>query len=270
MPRLAHAARACASVAPLVVATACQLLFPVTDPGSPDAGVDSGVDSNVDGGCSGVHGPTPVRVGAFCIDSTEVTTAQYGDFLDAKGTDTSGQPTECAWNTSYAPPQGWPLPHVEDDYPVGHVDWCDAYAFCQWAGKHLCGKIGGGPLAPSGILDTTLDEWTFACTGGVGRDYPYGPSYEAGRCNDIDAHDADVAPVRSFGGCVGGFPGIFDLSGNAWEWEDACDSAEANANCQIRGGDCTEEPERVSCKVLQTGQRSMTEFDSWGFRCCSN
>src|SRR5688572_19333200 len=51
----------------------------------------------------GVHGPTMVDAGSFCIDTTEVTQGQYFEFLTAKAGVTTGQPSVCSWNTSYAP-----------------------------------------------------------------------------------------------------------------------------------------------------------------------
>src|SRR5580658_7610030 len=40
-------------------------------------------DSAAEAACPGKHGPAMVSVGDFCIDSTEVTAGQYGEFLDA-------------------------------------------------------------------------------------------------------------------------------------------------------------------------------------------
>src|SRR6185369_13150346 len=73
--------------------------------GSPfvDSPTDTGVpEANVDG-CKGREGPQPVRVGGYCIDATEVSGDDYRTFLEAKKGDTSGQPSECAWNTSWEP-----------------------------------------------------------------------------------------------------------------------------------------------------------------------
>ena len=42
-----------------------------------------------------------VDVGKFCIDSTEVTQAQYAEFLIAKGSDLTGQPADCFNNLNF-------------------------------------------------------------------------------------------------------------------------------------------------------------------------
>lgn len=122
-----------------------------------DAGTEAGTDaqpgtdggSNSEGGpsCKGDHGPAPVDVGTYCVDSTEVTGRQYLEFLAAKAGDTSGQPVDCSWNTTFEP-----AADIDpNEYPVAFVDWCDALAYCTWAGKRLCGKIGGGPLPKASI-----------------------------------------------------------------------------------------------------------------------
>jgi len=94
-----------------------------------------------------VQVPSPLG-GTYGIDRTEVSRAQYAKFLVSKGSDTSGQPPYCEWNKSYDPASSvraaWP-PLDTGDHPVSQVDWCDAYAYCKWAQKRLCGKIGGGP-----------------------------------------------------------------------------------------------------------------------------
>src|SRR3954451_8269187 len=73
--------------------------------------------------CPSPHGPTMVRVGTttnnFCIDSTEVTVAQYREFTTAVGADGAGQPNTCKWNVSYTAGFGGP-----DDIPVAGIDWC--------------------------------------------------------------------------------------------------------------------------------------------------
>jgi formylglycine-generating enzyme required for sulfatase activity len=41
------------------------------------------------------------------MDATEVTNAQYAEFLDA-GVAVSPQSAGCAWNATYVPSEGWP------------------------------------------------------------------------------------------------------------------------------------------------------------------
>ena len=246
------------------------------DVSPPDgATIDGGADAEAGNGCPGTAGPSPVRVGggtqAFCIDGTEVTNAQYMQFLTAtKGTVTP--PAGCAWKTSYQPGI-WPYPSGKDANPVAFVDSCDAAAFCTWAGKRLCGKIGGGATPSGGYLDPTKSQWFFACTNaGDGlHAFPYGNTFVARVCNNLENDAGGSLPVGTEKQCVGGFPGIYDMSGNVWELEDMCLPADAGAahdQCLIRSGAWTSDDTVMSCSAAFTVERQYTANDV-GFRCCS-
>src|SRR6185437_5545544 len=110
-------------------------------------------------------------------------------------------------------------PPTKGSDPVVCVDWCDAQAYCAWAGKRLCGAIGGGPATTYG--DPNESQWYNACSNGGTTSFPYGNDYVAGDCNG----GATVAAVGTTPGCQGltsPYFGIFDMSGNVKEWEDHC------------------------------------------------
>jgi formylglycine-generating enzyme required for sulfatase activity len=161
----------------------------------------------------------------------------------------------------------------EYDYPVVAIDWCDAYAYCQWAGRRLCGKIGGGPLATDDGFDPTKNQWMKACVGPSTFAYPYGDSFVEGRCNGpLAQSEGEVAPVASLPQCVGRYPGLYDMSGNAAEWLDSCGAAESNSYCAQRGGDWRRRgagpsPMALSCGAGANSARSAGDSSS-GFRCC--
>jgi formylglycine-generating enzyme required for sulfatase activity len=219
-----------------------------------------------------------VVVGGYCIDSTEVTVKDYIKFLTAvqptldAGPGDAGagsvpascdtnptywQPTcdslpgSCCPNSTGQSPLGCcPYPSIDgpsptstmDPYPIACVNWCDAYAYCTWAGKHLCGQIGGGALTFGPLLsNATYDEWYQACSMNGAKVYPYGDTFQPSTCAGVEYVNAmglpaDPQPVASLPGCVGGYKGIYDMSGNASEWENACGGNSATDQCAVRGG----------------------------------
>jgi formylglycine-generating enzyme required for sulfatase activity len=259
------------------VLTACSLFVDTGNLSGQD-GADGG--SSVDGGGSADGADSPTRCprgrgpqmalieaagASFCIDTTEVTRAQYVTFLDAAPA-TTGQPAECAWNTSYS--SGVPnVDLTQRDHPMVKVDWCDAFAFCAWAGKRLCGALaGGGPLTIAEATDPTKSEWMFACTRNGSRAYPYGQAESTTTCN-TDAPTGAAEAVGTRAACVGGFPGIFDMAGNVSEWENACDgrSPSGTFRCVDRGGSWQT---NGRCAYASDDDATGTSSD-WGFRCCA-
>jgi len=206
-----------------------------------------------------LRGPTMVAVGDYFIDSTEVTVAQYGEFLEAKGDDTSGQASVCAWNDSYYDDTTLDPPN----FPMAYVDWCDAAAFCAWAGKRLCGSIGGGPIARSDLFEAGKSQWFRACGGPSGSQHPRPNAV----CNANDGFE-DVAEVATFPECEGYYDGLFDLEGNVAEWVDSCDGTTgADDLCDLAGGSIFDDP--AHCDLTYPDYARNEKAVSFGIRCCS-
>jgi sulfatase-modifying factor enzyme 1 len=218
--------------------------------------------------CPSGRGPAMISAGAFCIDSTLVTRAAYSEFLTA-GVAASSQPAYCAFNTDFTPQGHWPPDPTTASLPVVNVDWCDAQAFCAWTGKRLCGKIGGGAVDQASVNDPTVDQWFSACSSAGTLIYPYGNTYVATACDGSDLGVSAPVPVASLPGCVGGYPGLFDMSGNVLEWEDACDGTTGTSdNCWKRAGDYGSGESGLTCATPDSASRG-TNYDYAGFRCCS-
>ena len=223
--------------------------------------------------CIGSAGPSMVVVGSYCIDSTEVTNAEYAAFLGSAPDASLFPPTCTGWKTTFAQSHAPQL--GSDDYPAVWLDWCDAYAYCKWAGKRLCARIGGGPLPTGGMNDTNQDEWYVACSDKGAYTYPYGGAFDASICNGPERGAGSVLPSTSMPDCTGGVPGLHQMVGNADEWIDSCKTSstgpEGGADpCERRSGSW-EDPDGglQTCTFARTGPRSQEDWDI-GFRCCSD
>ncbi len=240
--------------------------------GGADASLDASSSGLIDGPCGAFPGPAMTLIDTYCIDSTEITVAQYSAFLAARAGVVGTQIALCSWNNSLVPGSG--VPSGTPNAPITGVNWCQAYLYCAWAGKELCGAPDGGIGDPNRWTDPVDSEWFHACSrnnDGL-HDYPYGNTYAPATCNGAD-YGADAA-LPSVASCVGGYPGVFDLSGNVWEWENRCFPA-GDAGlvgegdfCFTRGGSFTETSANLTCGV-GIGYSRESQANNIGFRCCA-
>ncbi|MBI5534843.1 MAG: SUMF1/EgtB/PvdO family nonheme iron enzyme [Deltaproteobacteria bacterium] len=273
-----------------------------SDGDAPSAGSDSGLDANEvgdtppsDAGEGGVEACGSTTCGAleqcydhrFCvaklvaipegysIDATEVTRAQYASWL-ATSPSESDQLPECAWATGQMGfAEGHDPPGAEGQLPVVMVSWCSAYAYCKGVGKRLCGRIGGGANSYDADADAAMSQWFNACSAHAQNDYPYGDTYDAQTCKGSQDGGSPVK-VATFPGCqssVAGYAGVYDLSGNAAEWEDSCSGATGTSDhCHQRGGSSqSQSASSLRCDGTAASAASLrASRASWvGFRCCS-
>ena len=134
-----------------------------------------------------------VHVDAFQLGATQVTNAQYQEFVRAAG---------------YAPPPFLDQPRFADpEQPVVGVSWLDAVAYCDW----WSGRAGGPRLRlPSEA------EWERASRGGrEGSLYPWGDDPPQSRPGYGERWPDQPEPValqapNSFG--------LYDICENVHEW----------------------------------------------------
>lgn len=226
--------------------------------------------------CPSGMGPAMVRLPeGFCIDTTEVTQSQYEAWLES-GPSTDGQGAACEGNDDFTPTCRWE-PGRYGDQPVVCVDWCDAKAFCEAAGKRLCGAIGGGDYAFEDYADAATSEWFAACSSGGAHEYTYGDELDTQTCRGADAetHETwgyvDVGSLSECHSPAAEYAEVFDLSGNAAEWDGACEGDDPDAGCRIRGGSFEHNTIGLRCAM---GERlawpRMRKVVSVGFRCCAD
>jgi len=133
-----------------------------------------------------------VFVDAFYIDKFEVTNQQYKKFL----TETGYEPKHYLDYSPYNTP----------NFPAAVLEWEDAVAYAEWAGKRL----------------PTEAEWEKAARGTDGRIWPWGNEWDGTKLSGNDGTGMrdgykETAPVGQFP--QGASPyGAHDMAGNLWEW----------------------------------------------------
>ncbi len=222
-------------------------------------------------------GSEPARtidVPAFAIDRYEVSNGQYRKFLDwitRTGDHRSCHPDEA--KSKDHTPRYWkefnPLlrdrrygqttPFGSETFtgnsnPVVGVDWFDAFAYAEWAGKRLPAEA----------------EWELAARGTDGRRWPWGSEWQWGKANTGgEKRGLDTVPKGKerdgyiYSAPVGTYPdgrspfGCDDMAGNVAEW---------SLERAVRGGSSRSSPSSVRCSVRSVREPEFRTF-TLGFRC---
>ena len=165
----------------------------------------------------------PIDIPALEVDVHEVTLAEFAKFVSATGYVTTAEkvggsyvlssaiqktgldndPSKWwefvkgkSWRDSYRP-EG---EEVEESlYPVTHVSYADATAYCAWAGKRLPYAMEWQYIRQLNGEVINFNRWEGA--------FPYK--------NRLDDGFEKTAPVNSF---QPGKLGIHNMQGNVWEW----------------------------------------------------
>lgn len=213
----------------------------------------------------------------YSIDATEVTKGQYDMWLATIPALPASTDANCSYVTSYAE-QGTGYTGTDaDHHPVVYVDWCNAYAYCKGVGKRLCGAIGGGTNPTGSEADASASQWYRACSSGGAYAFPYGTAYQASTCDGYDYWNDNISAaqtvvVGSFANCVTsatGYAGVYDLSGNVYEWEDSCSGTGESADCTQRSGAFYySQSSTLNCANADIGPRNTVSL-AIGFRCCA-
>ncbi len=141
-------------------------------------------------------------------------------------------------------------PNRSGEVPASGLDLAAARQGCTSRGLRLC----------------TAQEWELACSGKGGlRPWPYGDSYEVVRCNHGQGK-ADAAPGPLASGlrplCVT-VDGVYDLSGNVWEWVDL-----GGGKGELRGGGINVSAGFGRCTSRASSAPKYSSPET-GTRCCT-
>jgi formylglycine-generating enzyme required for sulfatase activity len=224
----------------------------------------------------------------FAIDRHEVSIAQFGVYVQATGIVTAaekaggGMTYEGGWlqrkGWTWRTPYGLP---ANDKEPAVHLNFHEAKAYCQWAGKRL-------PSDAEWMEAAYTERRSEAPAGfATGRSYPYptGESPLGANC----LGDCGAAPTpavyanasftsRGRGHALtattrAGVNGLWDMGANVWEWTDdgkAGSGAGFNvAQRPTRGGSWWYGAEQMHRDHLQTKPED-TAVVYVGFRCAAN
>lgn len=165
--------------------------------------------------------PRRLFLSEFWIGAYEVTNAEYKAFLDSSGWPAPSAATlpsvvtadRAAMFRHFAERYEWKngtYPPGQGDHPVVLVRYEDAAAFCRW----LSAQTGKWVHVP------TEAQWEKAARGGLeGKSYPWGDTFDLARANALkDEAAKETGGTRRVGSYAPNGLGLYDASGNAWEW----------------------------------------------------
>ena len=160
--------------------------------------------------------------GGFEMGSTEVTVAEFADFLNGAGVPDFPETAQIGRRKDGGHAARWKTGRQA----VSEVTVAEAEAYCRWLSR----KTGRMVRLP------TEAEWEAAARGGIdGAPYPWG---WGGKAQEMARFDADGPAERGGRFPPNGF-GLYDMAGNLYEW---CSSGAGRPEGQAvaRGGSWAE------------------------------
>jgi serine/threonine-protein kinase len=190
-----------------------------------------------------------VSVKPFSMDKTEITNAEFLDFMNAtQYRPASGEKFLAKWEND-KPVRG------EESMPVRYINIDDVNAFIDWRSK----RDGVTYRLP------TEEEWEFAARNGSKKNvYPWGDKYNA-ECAVLDRPSNDPAPVGTRS-CPNDW-GVQDLIGNVFEWTASDPSVYPGSAVEVKPLEVPHRMVRGGSSIYKsTGENAITSTFRAGVR----
>lgn len=204
----------------------------------------------------------PIRIEPFRISATPVTFDQYRQFVDDGGYQERALWSDEGWAWLMESRQEQPVywkkgpdgkwlwrwfqewQPIEPYFPMVHVNWYEANAYCKWAGVRLPSEAewelaASASPTPDGEGFTDEKCW-----------YPWGNRLPEPKHANLNSAVGGLADVRSYPEGDSAF-GLRQMIGNIWEW--TADTFDAFPGYVIDPYDTYSEPSFGQQKVLRGG-----------------